>query len=80
MSDLDIFLSLIQVGSYVEDELIIPDEPGLIQLYINLPSQCIGQCAQCELTSAGEEQFMYSNGDFHIVGKSYISNHQPSVH
>ena len=50
------------------------EEPTLVPRYSNIPAQCIGQCAQCELDGMEKEQFMYINGDFHIAGWYIVSD------
>ena len=62
-------LIALQIGDLWNDLLTIDKEPEVISLYSNIPAQCIGQCAQCELAGMEDEKFIYINGDFHIAGK-----------
>lgn len=43
-------------------------ENTLMAAYKSVQSTCIGQCAQCQRDSTGEEEFMFIAGDLHIAG------------
>lgn len=69
-------LILFQEGYYTADgDFEIPLEDTLKDAYRNIPSDCIGECLQCQRESSGEEEFMYIAGDLHIGGNNIIAFH-----
>lgn len=53
-------------GDFKDGQLTLIREETMTDLYALVPSNCVGQCLQCELTSMGEEEFQYINGDIDI--------------